>query len=67
MTIEEYKKENPDWDISSEWELDFAEADRHNEAVANLEYVLLHHPMDVEAVAIVVRSYYGDTIDWNRI
>ena len=66
MTIKEYEKQNPEWDIFNEFELEFAEPDNSKEAKQNLEYVLLAYPMDLESIAIVVRSYYNGTINWEE-
>lgn len=66
MTIEEYQKENPDWDMLNEFEIEFANPEDSKEAEKNLEYVLREYPFDLQALAIVVRSYYNGTINWER-
>jgi len=63
MTIEQYIKQNPDWKLDSEYELDFTEPDNEAEAVTNIKYVLANNPT-INTLAIVMRSYYGDTITW---
>ena len=63
MTIEEYILLNPNWNIEVEYELDFVEPDNEKEAKENIKWVLKNCP-DYENLAIVMRSYYGNTIDW---
>jgi hypothetical protein len=63
MTIEKHLKINPSFDILSMCDLDFAEPDNRREARENVEWVLKNCP-EFEALAVVVRSYYNDTIDW---
>lgn len=65
MTIEKYMKENPEWDIYMDCELKFAEPDHSKEAEENLNWVLDNEP-DLQALAVVVKSYYGNTIEWER-
>lgn len=65
MTIKNYMKENPDFDIYMECELEFADPEDAKEAEENLQYVLDNEP-DLQAIAVVVRSYYGTTIEWER-
>lgn len=66
MLISDYLLTNPDWDIYDDSELEFAEPSSHDEAVANMQWVLDNEP-DLQALGIVVCSYYGDTIDWGRL
>jgi hypothetical protein len=63
MTIKKYIELNEDFDILEECELEFSEPDNKREARENIEWVLENIPT-FEALAVVVRSYYGDTIDW---
>jgi len=65
MTIENYLKENPDFDIYMECELEFANPDDSKEAEENLKYVLDNEP-DLQTIAVVVKSYYNGTIKWER-
>ena len=65
MTIEKYIEENPDFDIYMECELEFANPDDSKEAEENLKYVLDNEP-DLQAIAVVVKSYYGGIIEWER-
>lgn len=65
MTIEKYMKENPEWDIYMDCELEFAEPDNSKEAEKNINWVLANEP-DLQALATVIKSYYGDTIEWER-
>ena len=61
MTIEKYIEENPDFDIYNEVDLEFANPSDSYEAEENLEYIL-DNGLDLHALAVVIRSYYGDTI-----
>jgi hypothetical protein len=63
MTIEKYLKENPNFDILLECELEFAEPDNSEEAKENVKWVLKNYP-NFESLAVVVRSYYCGTIEW---
>ena len=65
MTINEYEKQNPNWDIYMQCELEFADPDNRKEAEENLQYVLDNY-CDLQALAVVVRSYYGGVIEWER-
>ena len=65
MTIEEYLKDNPDFDIYLENELEFSNPNSSKEAEENLRYILDNEP-DLQALAIVVKSYYGGVIQWER-
>lgn len=64
MLISDYLLTNPDWNIYGECELEFADPASHDEAVANMQWVLDNEP-DLQALGVVVRSYYGDTISWS--
>ncbi len=66
MTIKEYMKENQDYDVLEDIELPFANPDDSKEAEVNLEYVLREYPFDLQALAVVVRSYYDGTILWEN-
>lgn len=63
MTILEYLKKYDGFDILSESELEFTDPCSSQEAKDNIEWVLSNEP-SFEALAVVVRSYYGDTIEW---
>lgn len=65
MTIEKYIEKNQDFDINDELELEFANPDDSKEAEENLRYVL-DNELDLQALAVVVRSYYNGTIQWER-
>jgi len=66
MLISDYLLTNPDYDIYSEWELEFADSESHDEAVANMQWVL-DNDMGLQALGVVVSSYYGGVIDWSRL
>lgn len=66
MTIEQYLKDNPDFDIYGECELEFADSDSHDEAVENMQWVFDNEP-ELRALGVVVASYYGGVIDWSRL
>jgi len=63
MTIKDYIKTDEDFDIYTECELDFADPENSKEAIDNINWVLENTP-EFEALAVVVRSYYGHTINW---
>jgi len=70
MTIEQYIKTNPEFILFQEHTLDFTEPDNGEEAKNNLLYVLANYndlkPNNLlEAISIVIRSYYMNTIDWD--
>ncbi len=66
MLIEEYIKENEDFDILGECELEFANPEDSQEAKENIQWVL-DNECSLEALSVVVCSYYGGTIDWSRM
>lgn len=66
MTIADQLLINPDFDIYSECELEFANPSDANEAAENLQWVLDNEPT-LQALGVVVCSYYGDTINWERM
>ena len=63
MTIEEYLKTHEDFDIDTEFELDFVDVDSDKEAKQNIEWVINNEPT-LERLMTVIRSYHGTTIDW---
>lgn len=65
MTIEKYKEKDPDFDIYMECKLEFAEPDNSKEAMENIEYIL-NDEATLQALGVVVRSYYNGTIEWER-
>jgi len=72
MTIEQYKKDNPEFEILKVHKLDFVEPDNTEEAKTNLLYVANNYKefnanIVLEAVDIAVRSYNEDTIDWDNL
>lgn len=63
MLIEEYIKKDSNFDILMECDLEFSEPDNESEAMANIEWVLKNE-YGLEGLRVVIRSYYGDTINW---
>ena len=71
MTISEHIKTNEDFDIFDNLELQFANPDDHREAEENLLWVINEcngmEPTDIlQAISVVVRSYHGCVIEWDR-
>ena len=63
MTIEEYKKEHPDFDIRNYYTLDFVDPEDGYEEILNIEYVLTNYPT-FNILSIVIRSYNSGIILW---
>lgn len=66
MTIVDYLKENEDFDIDMECELEFANPSDEKEAKENMQWVLDNEPT-LQRLGVVICSYYGDTIDFQRL
>lgn len=63
MTIENYLKENGDWHIDDETELEFANPKDEKEAKENLQWAI-DNQTGLHGLAVVVKSYYGGVIEW---
>ena len=71
MKIEEYIKTNEDFDIFDQCELEFANHDESKEAEENILWAIEEtrgmKPLDVlQAIAVVVKSYHGGVVEWER-
>jgi len=66
MTIKEHLLINEDFEIEMECELEFANPSDANEAKENIQWVLDNNPT-LDALGTVICSYYGGTIDFQRL
>jgi len=63
MTIKKYLETVEYIDLELMGELDFADPSNGKEALENIKWALDNEP-SLEALSVIIRSYYGDTIRW---